>query len=111
MIRHSYREVILKGRKKEKIKYVFSADDKYYELLAVFINSELPSFQKSISSLLEGSGEEGEISFCGNRISMKISGSTVTLCDELELADECTLKLDDLICLIDEWKELRRHLK
>ncbi len=111
MIKHSYREVILKGRKKEKIKYVFCADDKYYELLSVFINSELPSFQRTISSLLEDPAKEDEISFSGNRVSMRISDSMVTLCDELELTDDCTITLDDLISLIDEWKDLRRQLK
>ncbi len=107
MIEHSYREIVLKGRKKEKIKFVFECRDDDYELVAVFFNSELPSFKKSIFSMFEDPDPAKAKTFTGNRVALTIKDGRVELCDELELLGDCSLSLEEFTELIEEWKKLR----
>ena len=109
MLEHAYHEVKLRGKNQQKRRLVIEFEDGY-ELLSQFLESETVNFyqpiRKALLSVLEGE-EESEL-FRGNRIRLSVIGSLSILWDDTaedEIGDWCQVDTEELLELVEEWKE------
>ena len=109
MLEHAYHEVKLRGKNQTKRRLVIEFEEGY-ELLSVFLESEVTNFydpvRKELEAVLSGEKENGE--FHGNHCRLSVMGDLSILWDDTaedEIGNWCQLDSTDLLELVEEWKE------
>lgn len=116
MIKYEFKVKEIRNKSNTRIKKRLTIDfeEPGYELLSIFICSELKNFYNEIypeiCKLLNG--KEDSFEFEGNRCSVNVGTDTAIIKDENDEAqlDDVEISTSDLAELIEEWKKEKDDL-
>ena len=116
MLEHTYREIVLRNGKREKIKLAVDFEDPDYSLLGIFLATEAGTFHREIAeeldAILQGEKETGE--FLGNRCQVVVDGGKAGIFDAIAedgVGRCCFVPTDELRELLAEWKARSAEVK
>ena len=111
MLKHEFivKEIHNRSHTKVKKRLVAVFEDKRYELLGVFLTSEIKNFYEPFYPKLEAilSDNAEEFYFQGNRCSLTVGKDTTVIEDENDVKNLPTVEINnaELSELIEEWKD------
>ncbi len=117
MIKHEFKikEIHNKNKTRVRKRITISFEEEGYELLAVFISSELKNFYEMILPKIESvcSGESESEELYGNRCSLKVGAEKAFIEDDNDedVLPSVEIATKDLLELIKEWKDKKDVLK
>ncbi len=118
MIKHEFKikEIHNKNKTRVRKRITVTFEENGYELLGVFLTSEIKNFYDEIVPVIEAVSDgrnENEEEFTGNRCRLKVGAENAFLTDEND-EDELPpveIPTQDLLEMIREWKMEKDRIK